>query len=248
MNFDIFVLPFSIGLLALAGILLYKYAGWVKELDSAEKEKIKKGRVKKLKFSEFMQMVESKQIESAYIDGNVVTGEMSAIRTTKAKKYETAIPIDYPEFIPILRKNIAALYDGATEDNILVTGGAIEANYNATLTLLNKGDELVFMLPNYMKIIEKSTTKQILIYLFITATILISIGVYPSIKKELPLALQHPDCYLGGGKWEMLGSSCLDECPNDWPLMHTCALTFTYGCDCGPEKCWNGKKCIPNKY
>jgi len=41
--FDIFVLPFSIGLLALAGILLHKYAGWVKELDTAEKEKIKKG-------------------------------------------------------------------------------------------------------------------------------------------------------------------------------------------------------------
>jgi aspartate/methionine/tyrosine aminotransferase len=62
--------------------------------------------------------------------------------------------LNYPHVngIPELRKNIAALYEGATGDNILVTGGAVEANYNATLTLLNKGDELVIMLPNYMQI------------------------------------------------------------------------------------------------
>ena len=62
--------------------------------------------------------------------------------------------LNYPHVngTPILRKNIAALYEGATEDNVLVTGGAVEANYNATLTLLNKGDELVIMLPNYMQI------------------------------------------------------------------------------------------------
>ncbi len=62
--------------------------------------------------------------------------------------------LNYPHVngIPILRKNIAALYEGATEDNVLVTGGAVEANYNSTLTLLNKGDELVIMLPNYMQI------------------------------------------------------------------------------------------------
>ncbi len=53
--------------------------------------------------------------------------------------------LNYPHVngIPELRKNIAVLYEGAKEDNVLVTGGAVEANYNATLTLLNKGDELV---------------------------------------------------------------------------------------------------------
>ena len=65
-----------------------------------------------------------------------------------------ATDLNYPHVngIPELRKNIADLYEGATVDNVLVTGGAIEANYNATLTLLNKGDELVIMLPNYMQI------------------------------------------------------------------------------------------------
>jgi len=65
-----------------------------------------------------------------------------------------SIDLNYPHVngIPELRKNIATLYENATEKNILVTNGAVEANYNATLTLLNKGDELVIMLPNYMQI------------------------------------------------------------------------------------------------
>ena len=54
--------------------------------------------------------------------------------------------------IPALRENIAALYEGATADNILVTVGAIEANYNTVSTLLAPGDEMVLMLPNYMQI------------------------------------------------------------------------------------------------
>ncbi len=53
---------------------------------------------------------------------------------------------------PQLRRHIAALYDGADEDNVLVTVGAIEANYITTRTLLEPGDEIVIMLPNYMQI------------------------------------------------------------------------------------------------
>jgi aspartate/methionine/tyrosine aminotransferase len=62
--------------------------------------------------------------------------------------------LNYPHVngIPSLRENIAAMYKGATMDNILVTSGAVEANYNATLTLLDDGDEIVIMLPNYMQI------------------------------------------------------------------------------------------------
>ena len=54
--------------------------------------------------------------------------------------------------IPELRKNIAALYHGATEDNILVTVGAIEANYLTIRTLLSPEDEIVIMQPNYLQI------------------------------------------------------------------------------------------------
>ena len=65
-----------------------------------------------------------------------------------------ATDLNYPHVngIPELRENIAALYDGATAANVLVTVGAIEANYNAIRTVLQPGDEIVIMLPNYMQI------------------------------------------------------------------------------------------------
>ena len=53
---------------------------------------------------------------------------------------------------PELRENIAALYDGATKDDVLVTIGAAEANYLAVTTFLEPGDEIVLVLPNYMQI------------------------------------------------------------------------------------------------
>ena len=54
--------------------------------------------------------------------------------------------------IPELRNNIAALYSGAKAENILVTVGAIEANYLTIRTLLSPEDEIVIMRPNYMQI------------------------------------------------------------------------------------------------
>lgn len=65
-----------------------------------------------------------------------------------------ATEINYPHVngIPLLRDNIALTYDGATRDNVLVTVGAIEANYVAIRSMLNPADEIVVMLPNYMQI------------------------------------------------------------------------------------------------
>lgn len=62
--------------------------------------------------------------------------------------------IGYPHVngIPELRRNVAALYRGAGPENVLVTVGAAEANYITTRTLLDPGDEIIIMLPNYMQI------------------------------------------------------------------------------------------------
>ena len=62
--------------------------------------------------------------------------------------------LNYPHVngIPELRQHIAALYPGAGLDNVLVTVGAIEANYISTRTLLSAGDEIVVMVPNYMQV------------------------------------------------------------------------------------------------
>jgi len=53
---------------------------------------------------------------------------------------------------PVLREKIAALYRGATPDNVVVGNGTAEANYVAIWRLVEPGDEVVLMLPNYMQI------------------------------------------------------------------------------------------------
>jgi aspartate/methionine/tyrosine aminotransferase len=64
------------------------------------------------------------------------------------------VPINYPQANGTieLRETISAMYPGATPDDVLVTVGAAEANYLALTTLLDPGDEVVIMLPNYMQV------------------------------------------------------------------------------------------------
>ena len=52
---------------------------------------------------------------------------------------------------PELRRLIAAMYPGATEDHIEVTNGGSEANYISVWNLVEPGDEVVMMVPNYMQ-------------------------------------------------------------------------------------------------
>src|SRR5216110_1377749 len=49
------------------------------------------------------------------------------------------------------RSLVASLYKGATERNVLATIGAAEANLISILRLLQPGDEVVIVLPNYMQ-------------------------------------------------------------------------------------------------
>ena len=51
-----------------------------------------------------------------------------------------------------LREKIAALYEGAGRDNVLVTTGAAQANFTVLMTFLKPGDEMLVMVPNYMQI------------------------------------------------------------------------------------------------
>src|SRR5256885_1150768 len=50
-----------------------------------------------------------------------------------------------------LRSAIAALYPDTTVDHIQVTNGGSEANYITTWNLVEPGDEVVMMVPNYMQ-------------------------------------------------------------------------------------------------
>ena len=52
---------------------------------------------------------------------------------------------------PPLREQIASMYPGATADHVLVTNGGSEANFVAVWNLVEPGDEVVMMVPNYMQ-------------------------------------------------------------------------------------------------
>ena len=64
------------------------------------------------------------------------------------------LEINYPHVngIPPLRENIAALYEGAGTENVLVTVGAVEANHIIMQTLLEDGDELATLTPTYKQV------------------------------------------------------------------------------------------------
>lgn len=53
---------------------------------------------------------------------------------------------------PALREAIAALHPGASADNVLVATGTSEANYAALWRLVEPGDEVLAVLPNYMQL------------------------------------------------------------------------------------------------
>ncbi len=51
-----------------------------------------------------------------------------------------------------LRYTISQIYPESDHDNVLVTNGSSEANFVVIWSLLEPGDELILMLPNYMQI------------------------------------------------------------------------------------------------
>jgi aspartate/methionine/tyrosine aminotransferase len=64
----------------------------------------------------------------------------------------TELTYGYTEGSPELRQSIALIYAGATLGNIQAFNGSAEANMVAIMTLLEKGDEMVYMVPNYLQI------------------------------------------------------------------------------------------------
>lgn len=69
-----------------------------------------------------------------------------------AKIQSTEINYPHVNGIPRLRERIAALYDGAKIDNVLVTVGAAEANNISVNTLLQPGDEIASLTPTYKQV------------------------------------------------------------------------------------------------
>src|SRR3989344_1821359 len=67
---------------------------------------------------------------------------------------------------------------------------------------------------------------------------------------ESPRVLsKEEECNKNGGTWYYFGDGCVDSCEKakaKEPVACTAALTW--GCECGPDKCWNftTNECEPN--
>ncbi|HEY5907560.1 MAG TPA: aminotransferase class I/II-fold pyridoxal phosphate-dependent enzyme [Vicinamibacteria bacterium] len=64
---------------------------------------------------------------------------------------DTALGYPLSEGSDLLRERIAAFYPGATRDHVTVANGGSEANHLTLWSLLEDGDRLALMLPNYMQ-------------------------------------------------------------------------------------------------
>ena len=56
----------------------------------------------------------------------------------------------YTQGTPLLRQRISNLYEGADENNVLVTSGSSEAIFLSAVLTVSKGDRVVMMMPNYL--------------------------------------------------------------------------------------------------
>jgi aspartate/methionine/tyrosine aminotransferase len=81
----------------------------------------------------------------------LTVGELLGDAAERARLLEVAL--GYPQTngtIP-LRSAIAALYPGVTPNHVHVTNGGSEANFCVAWSLLERGDDVVMMAPNYMQ-------------------------------------------------------------------------------------------------
>jgi aspartate/methionine/tyrosine aminotransferase len=94
------------------------------------------------------------------VELNISESGVHPLKTSELVPDEEALRkvLDVPQFYPQtngseeLRSLAAALYPGARAENVLITCGGSEANFISAWSLLEPGDEIVFMLPNYMQI------------------------------------------------------------------------------------------------
>jgi aspartate/methionine/tyrosine aminotransferase len=78
-------------------------------------------------------------------------GELVEDATSRDALLNEALRYSQSNGTVALRAAIAGLYPGSTPDHVQVTNGGSEANYITTWNLVEPGDEVVMMVPNYMQ-------------------------------------------------------------------------------------------------
>ncbi len=87
------------------GFMFWIFSGIIMVLLYGMLSDVSRGRIQKIDFSDFMNRVEKKEIISAFIKSNEVSGKMESTDGGGIVDYETVMPIEYPEFVEKLRVN-----------------------------------------------------------------------------------------------------------------------------------------------
>ncbi|MFW5876275.1 MAG: hypothetical protein ACOCXM_06025 [Myxococcota bacterium] len=52
-------------------------------------------------------------------------------------------------------------------------------------------------------------------------------------------------CRDSGGRWRQFRNTCVDSCRLVRAVEPVaCGMALTMGCDCGPDRCWDGSRCV----
>ncbi len=87
------------------GFMFWIFSGIIVVLLYGMLADVSKGRVKGIDFSDFMNRVEKKEVISAFIKSNEISGKLDSSDGGGVVDYETVMPVQYPEFVSTLRKN-----------------------------------------------------------------------------------------------------------------------------------------------
>lgn len=80
--------------------------------------------------------------------------------------------------------------------------------------------------------------KKVILYsLLAIFALIVLIVIYLNTLYPFPKASK---CLAGGGRWTGFSNGCADFCNHG----DICTELATLGCDCGPDKCWDGSRCI----
>ncbi|HEY3767212.1 MAG TPA: aminotransferase class I/II-fold pyridoxal phosphate-dependent enzyme [Candidatus Angelobacter sp.] len=103
---------------------------------------------------EYFQSLYERTVEINLADSSVQCANVSDLMSGDDPMPLLELPLYYPEVngTRVLRERVAALYSGASAENILVTVGAAQANWMVCSTLLEPGDEVVVVSPGYRQV------------------------------------------------------------------------------------------------
>ncbi len=87
------------------GFMFWIFSGIIMVLLYGMLSDVSRGRIQKIDFSDFMNRVEKKEIISAFIKSNEVSGKLDSPDGGGILDYETVMPLEYPAFVEKLRSN-----------------------------------------------------------------------------------------------------------------------------------------------